>query len=109
MLTPRSRLVKDGGWVITVATPIPEWDNVSEIEAARERGVNELFFIVEESGEQLEGIAGMVQEGTLKPQIGHLVKGLTESSARDIEEYFLEKKGSGGTVVVQVYPPPEHS
>jgi hypothetical protein len=101
--------VKDGGWVITVATPIPHWDKVRGIEDARKRGVKELFFIVKESGDQLEGIAKMVQDGTLKPRIGHLVKGLTEDSARDIEGYFLEKKSSGGTIVVQVYPPHEHS
>jgi len=101
------RLVKDGGWLITVATPIPKWDNVRGIEDARKRGVKEHFFIVKENGEQLESIAQMVQNGALKPQIGHLIDGLTENSVWNIGEQFAKPNpGSNGTVVVQVYRPP---
>lgn len=110
LLEESLRLVKDGGWLITVATPIPKWDNVQGIEDARKRGVKEHFFIVQENGGQLEGIAKMVQHGTLKPQIGHLTDGLTEKSVLDIGEQFAKPNpGSNGTVVVQVYRPPSIS
>lgn len=95
------RVVKDGGQVVTIGAPPPVWKDVKGWNEARERGVNGLFFIVEENGEQLLEIGELVRNGSVKPSIALVVGGLTEGGVRD-GWTRAEKGGMSGSVVVKI-------
>jgi len=95
------RLVKDGGQVVTIGSPPPVFEDVKDWNVAKERGVKALFFIVEESGEQLLEIGKLVSKGELKPSISIVVDGLTEQGVRE-SWTKAEKGGLAGSVVVKI-------
>lgn len=89
---------KDGGFVLTVASPVPVIDEIKGIDKAKKRGVDVQFFIVWESGELLEQVVNLVQRGVIKPTIDRVVDGLTEDGIRN---------GWGANTVVNVSKPDE--
>lgn len=55
------RIVKSGGQVVTIGSPPPIWESVKGWDEAKKRGVDRLFFIVEENGEQLVEVRNLVR------------------------------------------------
>jgi len=99
-------VVKDGGIVITVGTPIPK-DMAVGATVLNKKGVEGHFFIVKESGEQLQKIADMLQTGKLRPAIGTTVEQMTEESVRNAwSPYNQPTRHFSGGIVVTVYTPP---
>jgi hypothetical protein len=66
-----------------------------------ERAVEMVFFIVDESGEQLAGIARLVEQGAIKPSVSAVVDGLNEEGVRD-RWSRAANGGLSGSVVVRV-------
>jgi NADPH:quinone reductase-like Zn-dependent oxidoreductase len=94
-------LVKDGGQIVTIGSPPPDWTALRGWKEAENRGVKGEFFILEESGKQLSEIARLWQSGKIKTSVGLVVDGLTEEGVRDGWERGL-KGGLSGSVVVKV-------
>ena len=99
------KVVKAGGIVVTIGTPIPNLNELQELGFIKE-GVKFHFFVVKESGDQLREIAEMVQEGKLKPEIGAIANEMTEESVRSswksYDDHSLNLKGG---IVVKIYDP----
>ncbi|KAL5318763.1 hypothetical protein ACEPPN_013829 [Leptodophora sp. 'Broadleaf-Isolate-01'] len=98
-----TELVKSGGRVVTVGSPPPRWAKQEESgwEEIEEEGLRKRFFIVEESGKQLEDVARLIESGNLKTSVGLVVDGLTEEGVRGGYSRGL-KGGLSGSVVVKI-------
>jgi NADPH:quinone reductase len=94
-------LVKDGGIVVTIGSPPPDWGTLRGWKEAERRGVKGDFFILEESGKQLCEIAGLWKNGKIKTSVGLVVDGLTEEGVREGWTEGL-KGGLAGSVVVKI-------
>lgn len=94
-------LVKDGGFVVTVGSPPPEWETLKGWKEARERGVNGEFFIVEGTGKELSEIAKLWESGKVKTSVGLVVDGLTGEGVQDGWTRGLQG-GLAGSVVVKI-------
>jgi len=98
-----TRLVRSGGRVVTVGSPPPRWAKKGETgwEEVEEEGLRKKFFIVDESGEQLEEVARLIESGHLKTSVGLVVDGMTEEGVRGGYSRGL-KGGLSGSVVVKI-------
>lgn len=97
------KLVEKGGWVVSVASPPPVWIKRREEGwgVVDEGGVKKYFFIVEESGEQLEEIRELVKAEKIKSSVAFLVEGLTLENVQEAWSRGL-RGGLAGSAVVKV-------
>jgi NADPH:quinone reductase-like Zn-dependent oxidoreductase len=94
-------LVRDRGRIVTVASPPPEYADVSGWDELKGRGVDGGFLMVSESGEDLGEIGELIKDGAVKTSVSFVVDGLSEEGVQDGWRRAL-KGGIGGSVVVKV-------
>ena len=85
-------VVKPGGIVVTAAGPIPEGETVPE-------NVRAMFFMVEVTRARLEAVAAMLEQGTLRPQIGTL---LHLDAAERAHEMLAGAPHARGKIVLEI-------
>ncbi|KAL2178340.1 uncharacterized protein P884DRAFT_197898 [Thermothelomyces heterothallicus CBS 202.75] len=97
--------VKDDGVVVTVADPPPAWATDKGPGAVPKEldgrpGVRYIYFIVSPSGETLSKIAGLIDEGTVKP-----LPVIEFPVDKAVEAWdFARQRGRQGKVVVNFVP-----
>jgi len=94
-------LVRDGGRIVTVASPPPPYADIKGWNELKERSVDGKFLMVSESGEDLVKIGGLIKDGAVKTSVSFVVDGLSEDGVQDGWRRALQG-GIGGSVVVKV-------
>ena len=85
-------VVKPGGIVVTAAGPIPEGETVPE-------NVRAMFFMVEVTRARLEAVSDMLEQGTLRPQIGTLLR---LDAAERAHEMLAGAPHARGKIVLEI-------
>ena len=85
-------VVKPGGIVVTAASPIPEDEAVP-------KDVRAMFFMVEVTRARLEAVSAMLEQSTLRPQIGTL---LHLDAAERAHEMLAGAPHARGKIVLEI-------
>lgn len=86
-------VVKQGGKIISIPSGVP-----AEIsEAAKEKGVEAFFFLVQSSGKDMEALAALLEQGVIRPYVNHF-----DFSQIDIAHQQQESGTTRGRIVLTI-------